>query len=491
HGLTVTNSYSTLSGGTNSTTERLDDSGFTFTDTTNGQTFGVTNSAVGTLGNASLAGKLTVLGGATTASDITLDGTTGRTTSRYLTVDTNGTGVADGTVVTVDDGAVAINNGTFNVDTDTTAGTAGSLLSMSNGSASLKSESAGGSELNLLNTSAVLSGANGVSTVTLNSTGAAITGGVNTIGTSSTTSNTITAGTNTFVVDDTTIKGTSGSYSSTVSSTSGQATLSDGTYTVGIDTNQKLGGSSSGDTVASLTDGTRAVYVDNSASSAGLTTNLTTPTANNTANITVANVGGSAPVATVQVIDATGDAHGLVVTDSSSTLSGGTRSSTWTLADGSSQLTVAGATSGTAKELILATTDTNSNNPQVRLGDISSTTLTVNNTGVHLDNNGNPVPLTGVADGVNNYDAVNVEQLNRVSKKAYSGIAQVAAMATIPAPMPGHQYSIGMGAGTYGGQQAFAIGGKAIVTDNVTLGASFGVGSGSPTAAAVGASFSW
>ena len=79
--------------------------------------------------------------------------------------------------------------------------------------------------------------------------------------------------------------------------------------------------------------------------------------------------------------------HGLTVVGSTTTLSGGTNTSTLTLTDGSATLDVAG-TSGTAKELIKATTSATSTNPQVTVGSSDSGNVTVNDNGVTLDNNG-------------------------------------------------------------------------------------------------------
>lgn len=134
-----------------------------------------------------------------------------------------------------------------------------------------------------------------------------------------------------------------------------------------------------------------------------------------------------------------------------------------------------------------------SNTGETRIagGDNGQSTVTVNNTGVHMANNGAPARVTGVANGVNGNDAVNMNQLNGLSRKAYSGIAQVGAMASIPEPKSGNCYSVGMGVGTYGGQGAVAVGGKAYLNDNISLGAGFGISSGSPSAVAAGASFSW
>ncbi|MFI3198515.1 MAG: YadA-like family protein, partial [Methylococcaceae bacterium] len=83
--------------------------------------------------------------------------------------------------------------------------------------------------------------------------------------------------------------------------------------------------------------------------------------------------------------------------------------------------------------------------------------------------------------------------VNQTANRAYSGIAQIAAMAAIPAPAAGKNYSIGMGGGFYAGQQAIAFGGKATIAENFSVGASFGTGFGSTSsmAASVGAGYSF
>ncbi len=63
----------------------------------------------------------------------------------------------------------------------------------------------------------------------------------------------------------------------------------------------------------------------------------------------------------------------------------------------------------------------------------------------------------------------------------------------IPAPVSGHRYAIGAGVGTYGGEQAIAVGAKAVVTENLLVSGSLGAGfsARTPVAGAMGASFSW
>lgn len=95
---------------------------------------------------------------------------------------------------------------------------------------------------------------------------------------------------------------------------------------------------------------------------------------------------------------------------------------------------------------------------------------------------GAPIRVTGVANGVYDYDAVNMSQYNYLAgvvrdtqKFAYSGTASVAAMAGIPDPAPGKRYNFGLGVGQYEGYRAVAAGFKGHVTDNlsVTAGAAF------------------
>ena len=132
-------------------------------------------------------------------------------------------------------------------------------------------------------------------------------------------------------------------------------------------------------------------------------------------------------------------------------------------------------------------------------GGTGSTTLTLNDSGAHLDNNldmgGNQI--NNLAPGTAGTDAVNRNQLNAVNNRiddvedlAKEGIAAVAAMAAIPGPIPGKRYSVGIGAGFFKSESAVAIGFNAQVTDSIMLTASAGATS-NETAGAIGASFSW
>ncbi|MCK5473120.1 MAG: YadA-like family protein, partial [Planctomycetes bacterium] len=118
-------------------------------------------------------------------------------------------------------------------------------------------------------------------------------------------------------------------------------------------------------------------------------------------------------------------------------------------------------------------------------GGTTSTSLTLDDDGATFqdDDTGGPARVMGVANGVNQYDAVNmgqfrgeVDRLDRRIDKAYSGIATVAALAAIPTPVPGKTVSLGLGFGNFESQSAIAVGGKALVgkNKNVTLTAGMG-----------------
>ena len=119
---------------------------------------------------------------------------------------------------------------------------------------------------------------------------------------------------------------------------------------------------------------------------------------------------------------------------------------------------------------------------------------------VSVGSSGNERRITNVAAGVNATDAVNVSQLygmqqniynqiNNVSRTAYSGIAMSMAMSAnyMPSLDPGEK-SLGVGTGTYQGYSAFAVNfrqlsesgktswGFAVASDGKTWGANIGIG---------------
>jgi autotransporter adhesin len=134
-------------------------------------------------------------------------------------------------------------------------------------------------------------------------------------------------------------------------------------------------------------------------------------------------------------------------------------------------------------------------------GSSQPSSLTMNDNGATFSSpTGAPTKVTGVADGTTKYDAVNYGQLQALSSnmdgiaaKAYSGIAQSAAMNAIPIAQGGHHYGIGIGSGFYAGQQAIAFGGAADIGEHFKVKAAIanGFGSSSAMTANAGAGFSW
>lgn len=123
----------------------------------------------------------------------------------------------------------------------------------------------------------------------------------------------------------------------------------------------------------------------------------------------LSNVTGTATQSTaaLTLTNGLGNTHGLVVTETQATLSGGTRSSSLTMADN-------GATFSDAQT-------------------------------------GSPVQVHGVNDGSGDFDAVNVRQFS-------GAIASVTAMANIPQVDQDKIYAFGVGVGGFMGKSALAAG---------------------------------
>ena len=115
----------------------------------------------------------------------------------------------------------------------------------------------------------------------------------------------------------------------------------------------------------------------------------------------------TAPSASLTLTNGLGNTHGMVVTESQTTISGGTQSSSMTLNDRAATFS----------------------NAQT----------------------GAPITVTGVANGAADFDAVNVRQFA-------GAIAAVTAAANIPAPEAGKTSSVGMGVGSFMGKTALSLG---------------------------------
>ncbi|EKX59205.1 Large exoprotein [Rhodobacter sp. AKP1] len=99
-----------------------------------------------------------------------------------------------------------------------------------------------------------------------------------------------------------------------------------------------------------------------------------------------------------------------------------------------------------------------------------NTTLALSDTGARLSGSGGaPARLSGIADGVEDNDAVNVGQLNDGLREVSAGVAMSMAMAQLPSPLDGSNHSFGVAVGGFDGQEALALGGTAIVNNNMTL----------------------
>lgn len=125
----------------------------------------------------------------------------------------------------------------------------------------------------------------------------------------------------------------------------------------------------------------------------------------------------------------------------------------------------------------------------------TGTTVTggLNNTGGGITNAGT---ISGVTNGVAAGDAVNLGQVNGMidgmDQSLSSGIASIAALASIPGPVCGKNTSIGLGYGHYNGESAFAVGVKAnLPKSDVSVAGGVGFSSNSSPAANLGVSLSF
>ena len=125
---------------------------------------------------------------------------------------------------------------------------------------------------------------------------------------------------------------------------------------------------------------------------------------------------------------------------------------------------------------------------------IGGSNVTLSNSGVHLAQNGTgaPVAVTGVANGVTTYDAVNFSQYKALEVLLSRGIAASTAIANIPNVDNGSTFSAGVGLGHFNGYTSIAFGVSYRFAPNAQLKASLGTGSsGGKLNFGVGAGWSW
>jgi autotransporter adhesin len=65
------------------------------------------------------------------------------------------------------------------------------------------------------------------------------------------------------------------------------------------------------------------------------------------------------------------------------------------------------------------------------------------------------------------------------------------AMSQLPDPVPGSNYSVGLGAGFYNGESAFALGGAMYLENGVSLKAAYTYSSEGESGFGLGAGYSW
>ena len=496
-GTALTDGVATLTGGNLSGVGTISSTTINNSGTTTTSALSVTNNA-GVGGNLSVTGASTLNGattinntlqvtGTTTTAGInntgalnqtgttTLNGTTSINTSVNSATSIN-TGTSSGTVTIGNSAnATSLNSATNNVGVSSAYATinnigTGNAFASSNSigntnSGTTVTEYGGNSTMSLANNNASLSVASGGS-YTANNTLAQTAFGANTL-----------------TVDATHINGTVGSGSVNVTNTSTYiGNAGGGSYTstvtpnvVGVSGPALVAGDAASQanvTGASyvnrlqgntLVDGNMyingtLVYTSNSSASTTVTSGtsiLSDATQSTNGQMTIVNTGGTGAAvdqngkittgivdqstASLTLTNGVGNTHGLVVTETQATLSGGT----------------------------------------------NSTSLTLNDNGARFSNstNGAPVKVTGVADGSHDFDAVNFRQLKGVA----AGVAGTSAMANIPQVDQNKRFAVGLGLGNFQSMTAVALGASYRASENIAVRLSVSTVGGIRKSTAVGA----
>jgi hypothetical protein len=107
--------------------------------------------------------------------------------------------------------------------------------------------------------------------------------------------------------------------------------------------------------------------------------------------------------------------------------------------------------------------------------------------------NASPLTVTGIANGSNQFDAVNFGQFQQLEKDMSRGISGATAVANIPQVDQGKSFALGIGVGGFNGETAFAVGGSARIAKDGVIKASVGFagGGGSNTVWGVGGTWNW
>ena len=165
-----------------------------------------------------------------------------------------------------------------------------------------------------------------------------------------------------------------------------------------------------------------------------------------------------------------------------------------------------GSTSGTggntitvgSSGIVLTTPGVGANNVTVNSSGSSitgggATLAMANGRATFAGANTSPITVTGVANGSNQFDAVNFGQLDDLEKQMSRGIAATGALMNIPQVEQNKTFALGVGVGGFNGETGWAIGGSLRVAKDGIIKARVGGagGGGSKAVWGVGGGWSW
>ncbi|MBL4645869.1 MAG: hypothetical protein JKY99_05365 [Rhizobiales bacterium] len=245
---------------------------------------------------------------------------------------------------------------------------------------------------------------------------------INVIGSGGTTSTSVTtntfgsAGTNGATVTNNFGTGTTGPTINNFGNTNADTTILQQAGTTQTIMSNGVYGTSVGSGVSILGNPTQLVTSFNSITMKDATGDHVVVDANG--QITIVNGTAAQASNAVTVTNGYGNTHGLIVTETQTTLSGGTH----------------------------------------------STSLTMNNNSATFSNSatGDPIQVHGIADGTSPYDAVNLRQLQ-------GGLASLAALSSLPTPQAGKNHTFGVGFGYNGYGYSVALGGQSQILESLAL----------------------
>jgi len=236
---------------------------------------------------------------------------------------------------------------------------------------------------------------------------------------------------------------TVGTGASTTNTFGAGATSNNTIGNAGTSTNIMTGATNTltGTTSSSMAGANSSVGLSNNSATLGVTAGSTVTATNNLASVLTADGGGltvnnagtvsltnatasgaglniSADGDTVSLLNDVSGGHGLSITANTTTLSGGTNSSTWTLADAQATLGVGTATD---PEVTLINATNDGINTSVIIGDATTgSLLTVDENGTRIGDNSQDGTLT-IANNANNNNSIQMTGSNGTLKLGNTG----------------------------------------------------------------------